>query len=121
MSAPVLTEEKLKSAVAVAVASAPPGAMPGDVAERAVTHPSIAKALEPISRFRSETLQGIVIAGVGWFLQVTGLGETTTIVLELFGYDPDPAKVSTVLTTILTIGGLGWAWIGRETTTRPLA
>jgi GH24 family phage-related lysozyme (muramidase) len=30
-------------------------------------------------------------------------------------------EVSTVLTTVITLAGLAWAWYGRETTTRPLA
>lgn len=116
-----ITKPSLESAIESAVRNLPPTVPPAEVAKRVVTDPKIAPALKPISRLKSETMQGIAITGVAWFLQVTGLGETTTILLNLVGFEPEPAKVSTVLTTVLTLGGLGYAWYGRETTSRPLA
>jgi hypothetical protein len=134
MSAPVITKSKIESAVANAAVdvmrqvaasaertNARIALKATEVAARVTADPAISTALEPLPRIRSETLQGIVVAGAGWFLQATGLGETTTIALEQLGYNPDPAKVSTVLTTLLTVGGRGWAWFGRETTTRRLS
>lgn len=90
-------------------------------AEMIVEDPAIAPALKPVSRLASETIQGIVAAGAAQILQITGLAKTIVIVAGAFGQQWNADDVSTVATTVLTIGGLAWAWYGRETTTRPLA
>ena len=86
-----------------------------------LTKPTIAKATKPISRVKSQVIQGISAAGLAQIVQTTGLGESLVIVARWAGFAPDPAEFSTVLTTLVTIAGLALAWYGRETTTRPLA
>ena len=116
-----ITKPKLADAVESAVRALPVDAPPSDFARRVVTDPAIAPALKPVSRLASETIQGIVAAGAAQILQMTGLAKTIVILAGAFGQTWNADDVSTVATTVLTIGGLAWAWYGRETTTRPLA
>lgn len=116
-----ITKPRLADVVEDAVRNLPNSATPAEVAKRVVTDPAISPALKPISRFKSEVIQGITAAGLAQFVQLTGLGESLVIVAGWLGYHPDPAQFSTVLTTVVTLLGLGLAWYGRETTTRPLA
>jgi hypothetical protein len=118
--AKAITKSALREAVAVAVAASP-NAMPGDVATKVVSDPKIAPALKPVSRFASETIQGITAAGVAQLLSLTGATKSLVIVAGWFGQTWNADDVSTVATTVLTVAGLAWAWYGRETTTRPLA
>lgn len=86
-----------------------------------LTKPTIAKATKPISRFASQTIQGIAAAGAAQLLQVSGFAKSLVIAAGWFGQTWNADEVSQVASTVITIVGLAWAWYGRETTTRPLA
>jgi len=116
-----ITKPKLADAIESAVRNLPASAAPAEVAKRVVTDPAIAPALKPISRLASETIQGITAAGIAQVLSLTGATKSLVIVAGWFGHSWNADEVSTVLTTVLTVAGLAWAWYGRETTTRPLA
>jgi hypothetical protein len=113
-----ITRDRLENAVAKAATTA---ATPAEAARKVVTDPAIAPALKPVSRLASETIQGITAAGAAQLLNLTGATKSLVIVAGWFGQTWNADEVSTVLTTIVTLGGLAWAWYGRETTTRPLA
>ena len=112
-----ITKEVIRKAVAKAAASS---ASPTQVAREVLSDPAIAKATTPISRLASETLQGITAAGIAQVLSLTGATKSLVIIAGWFGQAWNADEVSTVLTTVLTVAGLAWAWYGRETTCRPL-
>ncbi|WP_020187776.1 hypothetical protein [Methylopila sp. 73B] len=116
-----ITKPRLADAVEDAVRNLPNSATPAEVAKRVVTDPAISPALKPVSRWASETLQGITAAGAAQLLQITGFAKSIVIAAGWFGATWNADDVSTVSTTVITIAGLAYAWYGRETTTRPLA
>ncbi|MFL1873920.1 hypothetical protein ACIKT0_01620 [Hansschlegelia beijingensis] len=113
-----ITKDVIRDVVTKAAASS---ASPAEVAREVLSEPTIAKATRPISRVASETLQGITAAGIAQVLSLTGATKSLVIIAGWFGQSWNADEVSTVLTTVLTVAGLAWAWYGRETTTRPLA
>ncbi|WP_020184847.1 hypothetical protein [Methylopila sp. 73B] len=116
-----ITKPRLADVVEDAVRNLPNSATPAEVAKRVVTDPAISPALKPVSRWASETLQGITAAGAAQVLNVLGVTKSLVIVAGWFGQTWNADEVSTVLTTVVTAAGLAYAWYGRETTTRPLA
>jgi hypothetical protein len=116
-----ITKPTLSDAVENAVRALPDNATPASVAARVTSDPAIAPALKPVSRLASETIQGIATAGAAQILNATGIVKTLVIAAGWFGQTWNADDVSTVLTTVITIIGLAWAWYGRETTSRPLA
>jgi hypothetical protein len=111
MSKPI-TKPRLADVVESAVRALPASATPEEVAKRVTSDPAIAPALKPISRVRSETLQGIVAAGIA---------PTVVILGKWAGVELVEGDVAQVVATLIMLAGLAWAWYGRETTTRPLA
>ncbi len=83
--------------------------------------PLIDRATTPIPRLKSEVLQGVAGIGVAQILNAFGVTETLVIAAGWFGRSWKPEEVSTVLTTIVSLGLAVYAWYGRETTSRPLA
>lgn len=104
-----ITKELVVTVVQAAVAALPDGARPEDVAKRVVTDPAIAPTLEPISRMKSETLQGIVVAAAAP-LVVAGL--------KAAGVEIADSDAANIIATLITLAGAVWAWYGRETATR---
>lgn len=102
------------AAVALAERALPGGALAEArrVAEDVTADPRLARALEPISRFESQTLRGIVIAAGAPLLIALG---------RLSGVEIAEGDAATVVATLLSLAGAAYAWFGRETTTRPLA
>lgn len=86
-----------------------------------LTKPTIAKATKPISRLKSETLQGVAGIGVAQLLNAFGVTKSLVIAAGWFGQTWNPDEVSTVLTTVVSLALAAWAWYGRETVSRPLA
>ncbi|PZQ18964.1 MAG: hypothetical protein DI565_00740 [Ancylobacter novellus] len=107
-----ITKPTLADAVESAVRALPADAPPSDVARRVVTDPAIAPALQPVSRLKSETLQGVFVAALAPLVLVVARKLGVPIA------EGDGAIIATSLVSI--VAGL-WAWYGRETTTRPLA
>ncbi|WP_245258593.1 hypothetical protein [Methylopila sp. M107] len=66
-------------------------------------------------------MQGVAGIGVAQILNAFGVTETLVIAAGWFGRSWKPEEVSTVLTTIVSLGLAVYAWYGRETTSRPLA
>ena len=106
-----ITKPKLEDVVANAVRDLPPAATPTDVATRVTGDPAIAPALEPISRFESQTLRGVVIAAGAPLL--VALGRTV-------GAPIAESAAAELVATLVSLAGAAYAWYGRETTTRPL-
>jgi hypothetical protein len=86
-----------------------------------LTEPTIAKATKPISRWKSQVIQGVAGIGAAQLLNQFGVTKTLVIAAGWFGQTWNPDEVSTVATTVVSLGLAGYAWIGRETTSRPLA
>jgi hypothetical protein len=85
---------------------------PAEIAREVLADPVIKAATTPISRFSSETLQGITAAGLVQVLVAIG---------KVAGFEVAVDPWTTIISFLLTIAGLAYAWYGRETTTRPLA
>ena len=120
-----ITKPRLQDVVAEAAAAAlreaarSPEPSPGatltrarDVAKTVSADPRIAPALEPVSRLRSQTLRGVVIAAGAPLLVALG---------RLGGVEIVEGDAATLLSTLVSLLGAAYAWYGRETTTRPLA
>ena len=82
------------------------------VASEVVADPRIAPALVPVSRLESQTIRGIVIAAGAPLLVALG---------RFAGIEIIEGDAATVVSTLVSLAGAGYAWYGRETTTRPLA
>ncbi len=121
MAEPITRDVILQQVASAARSIGVPPSEADKVAKRVATAPVIAPALKPISRLKSQVIQGISAAGLAQIVQQTGLGESLVIVANWLGFAPDPVEFSQVFTTIVTLAGLALAWYGRETTTRPLA
>lgn len=120
-----ITRPKLQDVVIDAAASAIVAASKGEpitpaaamkkareVAGEVVTDGRIAPALVPVSRWNSETLRGIVIAAGAPLLVALG---------RLAGVEILEGDAATIVSTTISLAAAGYAWYGRETTTRPLA
>lgn len=119
-----ITKERLKQAVISAVSAQTTTSAninPSEVAKRVTSDPDIAPALQPIPMLQSQVFQGLSIIAVAQFLEFTGLVKSLVIVAGWFGQEWSPDEVGVVLTTMLTVGGLLYAWYGRKNTTRPIA
>lgn len=115
-----ITAARLKDAVADVAATAIAEAAPAGaalakarrIAEAVAADPRLAPALQPVSRLESQTIRGIVIAAGAPLLVALG---------RLAGLEIVEGDAATVVSTLLSLAGAAYAWIGRETTTRPLA
>lgn len=122
MGAP-LTKSVLSAAVENAVKATDGLPMPERLARAkaaVLNDRDVAKAVTPIPRLRSETLQGVAGIGAAQLLNAFGVTKTLVIAAGWFGRTWNPDEVSTVLTTVVSLALAGWAWYGRETTSRPL-
>ncbi len=122
MGAP-LTKTVLAAAVEDALRSTEGLPMPERLARAkasVLAEPTVARATTPISRFRSETLQGVAGIGAAQLLNAFGVTKTLVIAAGWFGRSWNPDEVSTVLTTVVSLALAAWAWYGRETASRPL-
>ncbi|MDR4308391.1 hypothetical protein IHQ68_17365 [Chelatococcus sambhunathii] len=122
MGAP-LTKSVLSAAVENAVKATDGLPMPERLARAkaaVLNDPDVANAVTPIPRLRSETLQGVAGIGAAQLLNAFGVTKTLVIAAGWFGRTWNPDEVSTVLTTVVSLALAGWAWYGRETTSRPL-
>ncbi|PZQ16964.1 MAG: hypothetical protein DI565_06125 [Ancylobacter novellus] len=119
-----ITRPKLEAAVAEAAAAAlqaaaRDGAQPTGrtlanaraLAEEVARDPRLAPALEPVSRFGSQTLRGVVIAAGAPLLVALG---------RALGVPVAESAAAEIVSTLVSLAGAAYAWYGRETTTRPL-
>ncbi len=119
-----ITKSKLENAVAdaaagvireAAIAGSTPGRSIADarrVAAEVVADPRLAAALEPVSRVRSQTIRGIVVAAGAPLIVAIG---------RIAGVEIVDGDAATLVSTLVSLAGAAYAWYGRETTTRPLA
>lgn len=121
-----ITRSKLEAVVADVAAAAlrdaalaPPAAATAGkaiagarrLAEDVAGDPRISPALEPVSRLKSQTLQGLAIAAGAPLLVALG---------RALGAPIAEGEAAEIVSTLVSLAGAAYAWYGRETTTRPL-